>query len=127
MVMVEKDNLEGKLYHYKATVIKVVDGDSAWLSIDMGLNVKVVSNCRFYGVNAPELKSKDSEEKQKALKSKAFVEERLVPELKLYVYCEKYEAHTRPLVKIFYPSKNGGYVNISEELVENGMAVRFMD
>lgn len=40
---------------YRATVIKVHDGDTATLQIDLGFGLTQVLNCRMFGINAPEL------------------------------------------------------------------------
>lgn len=40
---------------YPATVIKVHDGDTCTLIIDLGFGITYTINCRLYGINAPEL------------------------------------------------------------------------
>lgn len=44
------------LYLYRAKPIRVIDGDTVALLIDLGLHVHVESPCRLIGINAPELK-----------------------------------------------------------------------
>lgn len=46
--------LDNKLYHYRATVLKVVDGDTVDLLIDLGLFVKIKRRVRLLGVDCPE-------------------------------------------------------------------------
>lgn len=41
-------------YTYKATVVKVVDGDTVDLLVDVGFNVRVQIRTRLYGIDAPE-------------------------------------------------------------------------
>lgn len=49
------ENLENLRYYYKATVKKVVDGDTIVCDIDMGFDtVKKEVNCRFKDYNSPE-------------------------------------------------------------------------
>jgi micrococcal nuclease len=60
---------------YDAKVIKIVDGDTIDAEIDLGFNVKIKERIRFAGINTPELKSKDPNERSRALKAKQFVEE----------------------------------------------------
>ena len=41
-------------YIYRATVTRVVDGDTVDVLIDLGLHVHVKTRLRLYGINAPE-------------------------------------------------------------------------
>lgn len=42
------------MYEYRATVIRVVDGDTVWLSVDLGFDVHRNDSFRLAGINAPE-------------------------------------------------------------------------
>ncbi len=44
------------MYQYKATVMRVVDGDTVDLNVDLGFRVTVTDRFRLYGIDAPELK-----------------------------------------------------------------------
>lgn len=44
-------------YTYKAVVVKVVDGDTIDLRVDLGFRVSIDIRTRVRGVNAPELKT----------------------------------------------------------------------
>ena len=52
------------MHQYKTIVTKVVDGDTIKCDIDLGFDI-VLSNqtVRLYGVDAPESRTKDKEEK----------------------------------------------------------------
>lgn len=41
-------------YSYKATVIRIVDGDTVWLEVDLGFRMKTINDFRLYGVDTPE-------------------------------------------------------------------------
>lgn len=43
------------VWTYPATVIRVVDGDTIRLNLDLGLHIWRTDNCRIAGINAPEL------------------------------------------------------------------------
>ena len=66
------------MYEYKATMVKIVDGDTVDVSIDLGFDIQYNSRVRLYGINTPESRTRDLEEKKKGLAAKARVEE-LVP------------------------------------------------
>lgn len=41
-------------YIYKATIVRWVDGDTVWLTVDLGFHLTMTSDFRLYGVNTPE-------------------------------------------------------------------------
>jgi micrococcal nuclease len=47
------------MYNYKATLNRVVDGDTVNLTIDLGFRLTYTANCRLAGINAPELNTSD--------------------------------------------------------------------
>jgi micrococcal nuclease len=58
---------------YKASVSRVIDGDTLLLCIDLGFCVSTHVRVRLFGINAPESRSRDPVEKASGLRSKAFV------------------------------------------------------
>jgi endonuclease YncB( thermonuclease family) len=66
------------LHVYKASVDKVVDGDTLAVTIDLGFNVGVGQRIRFRGINTAELiRGNEAGSSTRALKAKAFVEKKL--------------------------------------------------
>ena len=65
------------MYTYKICLLKVVDGDTIDAEIDLGFDVKVKKRVRFMGVNAPESRTRDLEEKAKGLAAKDRVKQLL--------------------------------------------------
>ena len=59
-----------KLFNYQAKLLRVVDGDTVDAMIDIGFSVCVKKRIRFYGINAPESRTRDLEEKKRGLASK---------------------------------------------------------
>jgi len=45
------------MYDYKATIIKVIDGDTVDVAIDLGLRIYTQQRIRLYGINAPEMRT----------------------------------------------------------------------
>ncbi len=62
-------------YEYKAKLIKVVDGDTLDVQIDLGFNIFQNIRVRLLGVNTPETYGvkKESIEYKKGMKAKQFV------------------------------------------------------
>ena len=59
------------MYKYKATLIKIVDGDTLDAMIDLGFNTWVKKRVRLHGINAYESRTRDKVEKVKGLAAKA--------------------------------------------------------
>ena len=58
------------MYTYKISPLKTVDGDTIDADIDLGFDIKVKKRIRFMGINAPESRTRDLEEKAKGLAAK---------------------------------------------------------
>ena len=58
------------MYEYKCELIKVVDGDTIDVLIDVGFSTFRKERVRLYGINAPESRTRDLEEKARGLKAK---------------------------------------------------------
>ena len=62
------------MYEYKCTIVKVIDGDTVDVDIDLGFNVVLEKQrVRLYGIDTPESRTRDLEEKKYGLMAKDFV------------------------------------------------------
>ena len=59
------------MYYYKVDILRVVDGDTVDVRLDLGFNVWHKCRVRMVGINAPESRTRDLEEKKKGLAAKA--------------------------------------------------------
>ena len=112
------------MYHYKAKVERVVDGDTIDIVIDLGFKITTNQRIRMSKINTPETFNvkKDSEEYQKGLVSKQYMEHRLAAnkyeiELETEKSTEKYG---RYLGTIWLADSS---VTLNDEMVEKGFAV----
>ena len=67
------------IYIYKAELIRVVDGDTVELMIDQGFSNFTKQTMRLYGIDAPEMRTKEGKE------AKAWLWEALQPLETIYV------------------------------------------
>ena len=74
-MMKEREINRKIMYEYKAKLIKVVDGDTVDAMIDCGFSVFRKERIRLKGINAPESRTRDKEEKKKGLAAKARLQE----------------------------------------------------
>lgn len=111
------------MYTYKAEVIRVIDGDTIKLKIDLGFRTFIEANCRIYGVNAPELHSKNGAEKFKANEAKEWVEQELIEGDFISIESKKLDKYGRPLIKLWY-TRGDEVVSLADRLIKKGHAIK---
>jgi endonuclease YncB( thermonuclease family) len=66
------------MYEYPCKIVRVVDGDTVDVDIDLGFSHWIHNErIRLYGVDTPECRTRDAEEKAAGLLAKKFVEDAL--------------------------------------------------
>jgi|TARA_R110000824_G_scaffold188811_1_gene370187 endonuclease YncB( thermonuclease family) len=65
------------MYNYKISPVRVIDGDTIDAEIDLGFDVKIKKRIRFMGINTPESRTRDLEEKARGLAAKDRVKQLL--------------------------------------------------
>lgn len=109
-----------KLFHYQAEVIKVIDGDTIDVRVDLGFSVFKEVRLRLARINAPELKGA---EKQAGLASRRVLSDMLLTDnaqARVYIKTEQEtDKYGRYIADVYL--KDGLCVN--ERLVELGYAV----
>lgn len=106
-----------EIYNYKAKVIRVIDGDTVKLNIDLGFNVNWETNARMAGINAAELKATDALLKESADKAKQYLETMIKPNDSVTIKSKELDKYKRPVVEII--TKQG--VNLNEDLLKKGI------
>jgi len=61
------------MYTYKAKITNIVDGDTVDLSIDLGFDIHHQIRLRLNGIDTPEIRTRDLEEKILGLEVKDYV------------------------------------------------------
>ena len=63
------------MYIYKCTVTKIIDGDTIDVDIHLGFDVVLTKQrIRLMGIDTPESRTRNLEEKERGLLSKAYME-----------------------------------------------------
>ena len=65
------------LYHYKAEVLSVYDGDTVTLMIDQGMKHFARVKVRMSGIDTPEIRTKDLDEKKRGYAAKDYLKSRI--------------------------------------------------
>ena len=63
------------MYEYACKVERVVDGDTIDVVLDLGFNVLYKSRVRLYGIDTPESRTRDLDEKARGKLATAFLKE----------------------------------------------------
>ena len=61
------------MYEYSCEVQRVVDGDTVDVVLDLGFDVRFFSRVRLYGIDTPESRTRNRDEKVRGLLSKDFL------------------------------------------------------
>lgn len=111
-------------YEYKATIIKIVDGDTVDAVIRLGLNITVEHRLRLYGINTYEINSSVITERELAKQAREYLIDRVLGKkvlLETFKPDFSIDKYGRYLAKI-----NLDGADINYELVELGLAVPYM-
>jgi len=66
------------MYEYNCKIVRIIDGDTVDVDIDLGFDVCLVKQrIRLFGVDTPESRTRDAEEKKFGILAKNFVKGRL--------------------------------------------------
>ena len=112
------------MYEYRATIRRVVDGDTVDVTLDLGFNILYNSRIRLLGIDTPESRTRDLEEKARGLAAKDRVKE-LCPvgsSVTLKTTKDGRGKFGRILGEIFV---SGIVQSINQVLVEEGHAVEY--
>lgn len=101
------------MYEYQARVLKVVDGDTLHLDVDLGVTIRFAMTVRLYGINAPELSTPEGQAAKKALVD--LIEGKAV---KITTIKDRKEKYGRYLAEVFL-----GDTDVNHWLVGAGHAV----
>jgi endonuclease YncB( thermonuclease family) len=111
------------MYEYGCTVERVVDGDTIDVILDLGFDIRFKSRVRLYGIDTPESRTRNKDEKVRGKMAGAFLKDavdngtKVVIETKLKDSRGKYG---RVLGNVVVDG-----VNINEALIKNFLAVAY--
>ncbi len=62
-----------EMYEYKCEVKRIVDGDTVDVIIDLGFSIHYSTRVRLYGIDTPESRTRDKDEKVRGFLSKYYL------------------------------------------------------
>ena len=118
------------MYEYRASCLRVVDGDTVDLRVDMGFHMAATLRFRLLGVDAPEL-FRGKGDKAQAHAAKLFVEQVLMKDTMasgpwpLRIQTQKADSFGRWLATIWIQHPGGPERELGAMLMEEGLAVPY--
>lgn len=109
------------VYRLKA-VAKVVDGDTVDLDLDLGFSLTLRQRIRLYGIDAPEIHTRDAAEKAKGQESQAYVSQWFQQPGQVLVRTTKEEKYGRMLADCY----REGAPSLCSELLARGLAKAYL-
>lgn len=109
------------LYHYRATVLSVYDGDTCTLDIDLGLHSWVRDEkVRLARINAPELRGA---EREAGLAARDYLRTRIDGrQVWIQTIKDRKGKYGRYIAEIWLEDEPEVFINLSDELVNTGHA-----
>ena len=112
--------IDDEIYIYKGKVIKVVDGDTVDIAVDLGFGVKMIQRFRLYSINAPEMRGED---RALGKAAKQFLTELIIDKpIMVKTYKDEQGKYGRYLADLYTVDMEC----INEIMVKNGHAVEYM-
>lgn len=107
------------MYIYNCIIERVIDGDTVVVDIDLGFDVWLKGeSVRLSGIDAPEVRTRDLEEKERGFAAKEFLEGLLPAGSKQVLISDSFNRGK-------YGRIVGDFAeSVTKELVENGHAKR---
>lgn len=110
------------MYEYNCKVVRVVDGDTVDVDIDLGFGIVYANQrVRLYGIDTPESRTRDLNEKKFGLYAKKFLTERLGETCVLRTKLDKKGKYGRVLGEFL--SKDGKSIN--QEMIDKHIGVQY--
>lgn len=115
------------MYEYRCKLVKVIDGDTVDVDIDLGFGVWLKKQrIRLYGVDTPESRTRDLEEKKYGLAAKEYVK-KFLDDKWLILKTETYDAEGKfgRILGSLYRTTNYSDMSVNEYLIEKYHAVPY--
>lgn len=110
------------VYIRKAVVVRVVDGDTIEVNIDLGFRIWSKQKLRLLGIDAPEIVGSN---KQEGLKAKEHLSMLLPVGQSIFVRTQKADSWDRWLADVYIDTKTDHFIinsSVNEIMIQDGLA-----
>ena len=114
------------MYEYKAKVLRVVDGDTVDVLVDLGFSHFQKMRLRLFGINTPEMRG---EERPAGIKAKQYVIDRIGDgdtgaQIMIMTERDRTGKYGRYIATIFYDTATEKEISLNIQLIISGNAKR---
>ena len=111
------------MYEYRVKkVLKIVDGDTIDVDIDLGFSVSFTQRVRLAGIDTPESRTKDLKEKALGLEVKEHLNKQLKDALTVTIKTEKPDSSEKYGRILGWLYINDDEKSLNEQMIEQGYA-----
>lgn len=121
------------MYEYRASVLRVIDGDTLDAAVDLGFRTWRHERFRLLGINAPELHADDPAEREKAIAARDALRGMVLVPQGIVVQTKRDQTHPdstdkygRYLADIFVEQADGTRRHVNSDMIDGGFAVPYM-
>jgi len=115
------------MYEYKCFTLRVVDGNTIDAEVDLGFNVLVRQRIKLHGVNCPDIRSHDQDEKKRANDARNRLAELVGKQFYCTTIMNKRGKAGRTLGHVHILDMNENRIDVNQTLISEGLATRYGD
>jgi len=108
-------------YHVKK-VTNVVDGDTIDVEIDLGFDISFSSRVRLAGIDTPESRTTNKDEKVLGLEAKEYVKSKIKDAKQVVIKTEKMDSSEKYGRILGWLFLDGSKVSVNEQMIADGYA-----
>ena len=109
-------------YSYRVkNIVKIIDGDTFDCIMDLGFDVLLEARVRMYGIDTPESRTRDLEEKKFGLLAKDWLDNHLNDDILITTALDNEKGKFGRILGTVWAEGT----NINEKMIEEHMAVRY--
>jgi endonuclease YncB( thermonuclease family) len=112
------DATAADLFTYRALDVRVVDGDTLAVQVDLPPDNETDKKLRLRGLDCPEMNTSAGKA------AKRFVQEQIDAAEEIIIVTSKVDKYDRYLADVYLRQRSGGEIFLNNALLENGHAVR---
>ena len=105
------------LYHYAATLVRVLDGDTIEADLHLGFEVTLRRKFRLLGINAPEMKTPEGE-----IAKQALIDKLAGMEIEIFSHKDRTEKYGRYLATLWAIMPDGSRLDVNQFMIVAGFA-----
>ena len=115
------------MYEYRVKqVLKVIDGDTIDVEIDLGFDISITKRIRLAGIDTPESRTSDKYEKVLGLEAKDYLKYKLAGATTIVIKTEKPDSSEKYGRVLGWLHLDSDELSVNESMIASGYAWSYM-